>query len=159
MSAIADRALSVANPVTLSSNPVWIPLLGGLWVVTNVALASMGIYFAWPARCAFVAGLINGTLVAVIAVVTASARFQAGATGLLGGFTLSGLRSDGSMIWKAMQGLHGFIDHMFRAMGIEVNEKLHNAIEQETLYMVWTMVFVVMASLVAEWVRAARAQA
>ena len=159
MSTIADRALSVANPITLSSNPVWIPLLGGLWVVTNVALASMGIYFAWPARCAFVAGLINGTLVAVIAVVTASARFQAGATGLLGGLSLSGLRSDGSMIWKVMQGLHGFIDNMFRALGIEVSEKLHHAIEQETLYMVWTMVFVVMASLVAEWVRAARAQA
>jgi hypothetical protein len=43
-------------------------------------------------------------------------------------------------------------------MGIEVNEKLHDAIAQETLYMVWTMVFVVMASLVAEWVRASRAQ-
>ena len=48
---------------------------------------------------------------------------------------------------------------VFGAMGIEVNEKLHHAIEQETLYMVWTMVFVVMASLVAEWVRSARAQA
>jgi hypothetical protein len=41
-------------------------------------------------------------------------------------------------------------------MGIDLDERLHRAIEQETLYMVWTIVFVVMASLVAEWVRSAR---
>jgi hypothetical protein len=159
MSAIADRALSVARPGTMSSNSLWIPLLGGLWVVANVGLGTLGIYTTWPGPCAFAAGLINGTALAVIAVATASERFQAGVTGLLGGFSLSGLRNDGSMIWKAMQSLHDFIDHTFRAMGFEVNEKLHNAIQQETLYMVWTMVFVIMASLVAEWVRSSRAQA
>jgi hypothetical protein len=158
MSAIADRALSIARPVT-SSNGLWIPLLGGLWVVANVGLGSLGICVNWPVRCAFAAGLINGTLLAMIAVATASERFQAGATGLLGGLSLSGLRSDGSMIWKAMQSIHGVVDSALRAMSIEVDEKLHNAIERETLYMIWTMVFVVMASLIAEWVRACRSQA
>jgi hypothetical protein len=158
MSAVADRVLSIARPQAASRSCVWVPLLGGLWVVANVALGSLGIYADWPIRCAFAAGLINGTLLGIVAVATASARFQASATGLLGGLTLSALRSDGSMIWKATQGVHGMIDNTFRAMGIDVNEKLHDAIAQETLYMVWTMVFVVMASLVAEWVRASRAQ-
>lgn len=117
-----------------------------------------GDYIDWPIRCGFLAGLVNGSLLAVIAVATASERFQAGTTGLLGGLSLSALRSDGSMVWKAKQGLHGFVDNAFRAMGIELNEKLHHAIEQETLYMLWTIVFVVMASLVAEWVRSSRAQ-
>ena len=81
-----------------------------------------------------------------------------GTTGLLGGLSLSALRSDGSMVWKAMQGLHGFVDNAFRAMGIEVNENLHHAIEQEALYIVWTVVFVVMASLIAEWVRSSQAR-
>jgi hypothetical protein len=105
------------------------------------------------------AGLINGTLLAVIAVSTASERFQAGTTGLLGGLSLSGLRNDGSMVWKFTQGLHGFVDNVFHAMGIELNEKMHHTLEQEALYMIWTIVFVVLASLVAEWVRSARAQA
>jgi hypothetical protein len=35
---------------------------------------------------------------------------------------------------------------------------VHHAIEQETLYMIWTIVFVVLASLVAAWVRSSRAQ-
>jgi hypothetical protein len=158
MSAVADRALSIARPVTMSSDFVWIPLLGGLWVVTNVALGGLGIYINWPAACAFTAGLINGTLLAVIAVSMASERFQAGTTGLLGGLSLSALRNDGSMVWKAMQGLHGLVDNVLRATGIKLNEKLHQTIEQEALYMVWTIVFVVMASLVAEWVQSARGQ-
>ncbi|MGA2922242.1 MAG: hypothetical protein ABSE28_14115 [Candidatus Sulfotelmatobacter sp.] len=73
----------------------------------------------------------------------ASERFQAGATGLLGGLSLSGLRNDGSMIWNSALG----------ALGVQGGEQLHNAIEQEGLYMVWTSLFVMLASLVAEWAR------
>jgi hypothetical protein len=158
MAAVADRVLSISRPATISSDVVWIPLVGGLWVATNVILVGTGICINWPVTCAFLAGLINGTLLSVIAVATASERFQAGTTGLLGGLSLSALRSDGSMVWKAMQGLHGFVDNAFRAMGIEVNENLHHAIEQEALYIIWTAVFVVMASLIAEWVRSSQAR-
>jgi hypothetical protein len=126
-------------------------------VVANVALGSLGIYFDWPIPCAFLAGLLNGTVLGVIAVATASARFQAGFTGLLGGLSLSALRSDGSIIWKAMQGVHGAVDKTLQALGVATDEKLHRALEQEALYMVWTMIFVVLASLVAEWVQSARA--
>jgi hypothetical protein len=62
------------------------------------------------------------------------------------------------MVWKFMQGLHSFLDKLFPAMGLDINEKLHQALAREALYMIWTIVFVVMASLVAEWVRSARAQ-
>lgn len=158
MSAIADRALSIPKPNAPSSNGIWVPLLGGLWVVSNVALGALGIYIDWPILCAFLAGLMNGSLLSVIAVSTASERFQAGATGLLGGFSLSALRSDGSMVWKAVQGLHGFVDAALRSMGFGISERWHRAIELEVLYMLWTIVFVVLASLVAEWVRSSRAQ-
>jgi len=158
MSAVADSTLSVGKPLRGSSDQVWIPLLGGLWVVVNVGLAVLGIYIHCPGICSFVAGLVNGTLLSVVAVALASERFQAGATGLLGGLSLSGLRSDGSMIWKATESIHGLVDQLLRSMGIEINEAFHHAIEQEVLYMIWTMVFVVMASLIAEWVRSSRAQ-
>jgi uncharacterized transporter YbjL len=105
------------------------------------------------------AGLLNGTLLSVIVVSMASERFQAGATGLLGGLSLSGLRNDGSMIWKAMQGIHRIVDSALGALGVQGGEKLHNAIEQEALYMVWTSLFVMLASLVGEWARSARLRA
>jgi hypothetical protein len=158
MSAVADRVLAIAKPEAPSSNGVWVPLVGGLWVLANVGLAALGIYIDWPILCAFLAGLMNGSLLSVIAVATASERLQAGATGLLGGLSLSALRSDGSMVWKAMQSVHGFVDRLFSVMGIELDERMHHAIEQEALYMIWTIVFVVLASLVAEWVRSSRAQ-
>ena len=153
MHAISDQSLAVARPVAMSSDSVMMPLLGVLWVVVNVALVSLGIYVHWPFACSFVVGLINGTVLSVIAVAMASERFQASAAGLLGGMSLSGLRSDGSMISKAMQSLHNLADSMLNTMGIEVNEQLHRAIEQEALYIVWTTLLVVLASLVAEWVR------
>jgi hypothetical protein len=158
MSAVADRALSIAKPEAPSSNGIWVPLLGGLWVLVNVGLGALGIYIDWPILCAFFAGLMNGSLLSVIVVATASDRFQASATGLLGGLTLSAVRSDGSMVWKAMQSVHGFVDTLFSVLGIELDERMHHAIEQETLYMIWTIVFVVLASLVAAWVRSSRTQ-
>jgi len=159
MSAISDRALSIARPVAMSSDPIRMPLLGVLWVAGNVALVSLGIYIHWPFACSFLAGLANGTVLSVIAVAAASERFQAGATGLLGGLSLSGLRNDGSMIWKAVQSVHSLADSVLSAMGIEGNEQLHRALEQEALHIVWTTLFVVMASLVAEWVGSARSHA
>ncbi len=159
MSAISDRTLSVARPVAMSSDRVRMPLLGVVWVAVNVALVSLGIRIHWPFACAFLAGLVNGTALSVIAVSLASERFQASTAGLLGGMSLSGLRSDGSMISKAMQSLHGVADSVLSAMGVELNEQLHHAIEQEALYMVWTTLFVVLASLVAEWAQSARSRA
>jgi hypothetical protein len=159
MSDVADRALSLPKFEAPSWSNMWVPLLGGLWVLVNVGLGSLGVFLNWPIRCAFLAGLMNGSVLAVIAVATASERFQAGTTGLLGGLSLSALRSDGSMVWKVMQSVHGFVDNVFRAMGIELDERMHHALEQESLYMIWTVVFVVLASLVAEWVRSARAEA
>jgi hypothetical protein len=156
MPVMADRALAVERPKAMSSDHLWIPVLGGSWVVANVGLVGLGIYVRWPGACSFLAGLINGTLLSVIAVAMASERFQAGTTGLLGGLSLSALRSDGSMVWTAMQGIHGFVDNTLHAIGIEGSENLHHAIEQEALYIVWTTLFVVMASLVTEWVRSAR---
>jgi hypothetical protein len=107
--------------------------------------------------CSFLAGIVNGTILSVIAVAKASDRFQAVTTGLLGGLSLSSLRSDGSMVWKAMQGLHGVLDNLVGGMGFPGGERVHQQIEQETLYIVWTTILVVLASLIAEWVRTARA--
>jgi hypothetical protein len=156
MSVVVDSALSVERPMTMSSDGMWIPMLGGLWVATNVGLVGLGMYIHLPGACSFLAGLINGTLLSVVAVMMASERFQAGTTGLLGGLSLSGLRSDGSMVSKAMQGIHSFVDSALHAIGIDGSENLHHAIEQEALCIVWTTLFVVMASLVVEWVRASR---
>jgi hypothetical protein len=157
MSALAERVITVDRAAGSQSYRMWIPLMGALWVATNVILLAVGTQISYPMSCSFGAGIINGTILSVIAVAKASERFQAGTTGLLGGFTLSGLRSDGSMVWKGVRATHTFIDNALVALGINGGEKFHQAIEQEMLYMIWTMLLVVLASLMAEWVRTVKA--
>jgi hypothetical protein len=158
----ADRAMgrnmTVGGPLATASYVVWIPLMGGLWVVINVALVYLGLHVAYCLPCSVLAGIVNGVLLSVIAVAKASERFQAGVTGLLSGFTLSGLRNDGSLLSKATQGVHTFVDQALHSFGVEGSEQLHQQIEMEALYIIWTTVLVVLASLIAEWVRTSRAE-
>jgi hypothetical protein len=156
MSVSADRAITVGGPLASSSHVMWVPLMGGLWVVINVALVYLGLHVAYCLPCSLLAGVVNGMLFSVIAVAKASERFQAGVTGLLSGFTLSGLRNDGSLLSKATQGVHVFVDQALRSWGVGYSETLHQQIEQEVLYITWTILFVVLASLVAEWVRSSK---
>jgi hypothetical protein len=159
MSALVERVLMMGRPpIGTWSYSLWVPLLGALWVAANLILLALGTQIAHPMSCSFAAGIIDGTIFSVIAVARASVRFQAGTTGLLGGLTLSGLRNDGSMIWKFTQGLHAFVDQALHGLGID-GEQLHGHIEQEVLYIIWTTVFVVLASLVTEWVRATKSEA
>lgn len=155
MSALAQRVLTVARPGD-SSGSVRVACLGAGWVVANVILVSVGTLVSYPLSCAFLAGIVNGTVLSVVVVAKASERFQAGTTGLLGGLSLSGLRSDGSMIWKGMQVLHELVDRVLNGLSIPGSERLHHDIEQETLYILWTTIIVVFASLVAEWVRSTK---
>jgi hypothetical protein len=57
MAAIADRVLSMERPATASLNGIWVPLMGGLWVLANVGLGALGIYIDWPILCAFLANV------------------------------------------------------------------------------------------------------
>jgi hypothetical protein len=132
--------------------------MGASWVAVNVALVALGAQFPYLATCSFVAGIIDGVILSIIVVATASARFQASATGLLGGLSLSALRHDGSMVWKFVVGLHEFLDKTLGQIFPGGSELLHKAVEQEILYILWTIIFVVMASLVTEWVRTARSE-
>ena len=152
------RSMTVGGPLASSSYVVWVPLMGGLWVVINVALVYLGLHVAYCLPCSVLAGIVNGMLLSVIAVAKASERFQAGVTGLLCGFTLSGLRHDGSVLSKAAEGIHAFVDQALHSFGVEGAEQLHQQIEMEALYIVWTTVLVVLASLIAEWVRTSRAE-
>jgi hypothetical protein len=154
MSSLAERIVPVGES-TGTAYLWWIPLAGAFWVAANAALVGLGAQIACPIRCAFVAGILDGMILSVIAVAKASARFQASVTGLLGGISLSGLRNDGSMIWKAVHAVHNFVDNCIVGR-VPDPDKFHQDVEQEVLYIIWTAIFVVMASLVVEWVRATR---
>lgn len=156
MSVLAERALAIARPTESDVTSKWVPLWGAAWVTANIALVAAGSQLRFPVTCGFAAGLVNGTVLSVVVMAIAGERLQGGATGLLGGISLSGLRSDGSMIWHAVQAVHQFVHDAMRNGPIPGTEPTHQAIEQSVLYMIWTTVIVMMASLIAEWVISTR---
>jgi hypothetical protein len=157
MSAVVDR-LAGSRPLIAAPSSAWVPFLGCLWVVTNVLLVSLGIRISYPFSCSFAAGILDGTILSMIAVVKASDRFQAGTTGLLSGFSLSGLRSDGSLFAKSIEKVHNFIDQVLVTLSIQTQEDLHLKIASAILCTVWTALFVVLASLIAQWIRTLKAE-
>jgi hypothetical protein len=104
-----------------------------------------------------VAGILDGTIISVIAVAKASDRFQAGTTGLLSGLSLSGLRSDQSLLALAVDKIHALVDAFLVALNIQTSEELHLKVANSVLCVFWTALLVVLASLIAEWIRTLKA--
>ncbi len=160
MSAFASRVLAAGRPMA-SASYVWVPLMGAGWVLVNALLiaAATQVSFPFPFIFSALAGVINGAILSIVAVAKVSARFQSGATGLLGGMTLSGLRSDGSIISHTIAALHHFVDKALDGFQVPGGEALHDQIVQITVDIAWTTILVLLASLIIKWVQDARGQA
>ena len=156
MSASAQRVLAAERPTTLVPSSIWVPLLGAAWVAANLLLIALGAQTSLPLVWSLIAGVLNGAILSVVAVAKASARFQSGTTGLLGGMTLSGFRNDGSIIAHVVGALHQFVDNALQGMPILGDELLHDRIVRVVVYTIWTTILVLMASLVVQWVKDAR---
>lgn len=158
MSASAQILRAMGKPVSGLPAAVQMPLLGWSWVSFNVAVVWFGVTYHHPVLCSVLAGGVDGTVVAVIAVEKASIRFQAGVTGLLGGLSLNQV-DNGNIMAKLAEKVHYFVDSIMVALKVAGPEdQTHGEIQGAVLHIVWTAMFVVLASLIAEWVRAAKAE-
>jgi hypothetical protein len=158
MSAFAARVLAVGRPMA-SASYVWAPLLGAGWVTANVMLIVLATEVSHPFVSSLIAGVLDGMILSIVAVAKASARFQSLATGLLSGVSLSGLRRDGSMISYAIGAIHELVDKALDGWLQTGSEDLHMRILNATVNIIWITTFVLMASLIMEWVKDARLQA
>ena len=97
-------------------------------------------------------------VIAILAVAKASEKFQAAATGLLGGLGLNKVGADTNFLKAAANGIHHAVDtFMDSVVGPCPNcEETHQKIAAALLLIIWTAIFVVFASLIGEWVRASR---
>jgi len=149
----------LARPVGFLPDTWRVPLLGWLWVLFNISIVWLGITIGQITVCSVVVGGVDGTVIAVIAVAKASAKFQAAATGLLGGFGLNKIGADTNLLKKSADMIHRFVDSF---MGIveggpcSACEAMHSKLQAAILLIVWTAAFVILASLIGEWVRDSR---
>jgi hypothetical protein len=149
----------LSRPAAFLPDAWRIPMLGWLWVLFNISLVWVGITFEKATLCALVAGSVDGMVIAILAVAKASEKFQAAATGLLGGLGLNKVGADTNFLKAAANGIHHAVDtFMDSVVGPCPNcEETHQKIAAALLLIIWTAIFVVFASLIGEWVRASRA--
>lgn len=156
------RPVAVLTPLSRPAGflpETWrVPLLGWLWVLFNIAVVWLGINSQQTTLCSLVAGSVDGMVIAVIAVAKASEKFQAATTGLLGGFGLNKIGGDTHLLKTVADRLHQTVDSFMDALfgSCPDCEQTHQKIAGALLVMIWTAIFVVLASLIGEWVRASR---
>jgi len=130
------------------------PVLGLVWVLSNVVLGWLGLAVGHLCACLVVAGALDGTVVSVIVVTKASDRLQAGIAGAFSGLGLDNVANGGqTLVAKAAQTIHSVVDSLMIGVGGTGNEKVHAEFEQASIQGVWIAVIVVLAALVAKWVQ------
>ena len=97
MSNVSD-ALSVPERFPVFLQPLQAGFAGLLWVLFNLSLIWLGVAIQHIGSCSIAAGSVDGAILSTIAVTKVSERLRSGATGLLGGISISGLRKDASFV-------------------------------------------------------------
>jgi hypothetical protein len=151
MSTPAGVLSAVRQPAAALTQPLQAGLVGLLWVLFNILLVWLGARTQHPGSCSIAAGGVDGAILSVIAVTKVSARFRSGATGLLGGISMTSLKSDASLLTSCAQTIHSFVDRTLTALNLAVDEGWHDQIEHAVIWTLWVAILVVLASLIAEW--------
>ena len=157
------RSIAVLAPLQRPARllpTAWrVPLLGWLWVLFNISVVWLGIAREQTTLCSLLAGSVDGMVISIIAVAKASEKFQAAATGLLGGLGLTKVGSQANFLKTVADTIHHGVDSLMDAVvgPCPRCEETHQQIAQALLLIIWTALFVVLASLIGEWVRASKA--
>jgi hypothetical protein len=146
------------RPVGLLPSALRVPLLGWLWVLFNISVVWLGIAREQTTLCSLLAGSVDGMVISIIAVAKASEKFQAAATGLLGGLGLTKVGSQTNFLKTVADTIHHAVDSLMDAVvgPCPGCEETHQKIAGALLLIIWTALFVVLASLIGEWVRASK---
>lgn len=154
MSTASPALVCIRRPVSRLPQALQAPLLGVLWVFTNVGLIALGIKTSHHITCSLVAGAADGAIVAMIVVATVSEKFQAGVTGLLSGYGYGNVVTDFAPVQRILKNFHGLLDRSLELLTPGAHdEQLHDAIQGATMWIMATVLVVVLAALVVQWIR------
>src|SRR3984893_1577998 len=145
--------VSIWRPVAVVPESLQAPLLGSAWVLFNIFLVCLGIRVNCPIACSVLAGSLSCTIIAMIAVTMLSHKFQAGVTGLLGGYSFNNLVNGFAPGIQAAANLHHLLDEFLALLPGPHDERFHEAIQDAVMWIVLTVVFVVLAALIVQWIR------
>ena len=154
MSTSSNALFCMWRPVPLLPQALQAPFLGVVWVFSNVALIAVGIKTSHYITCSLLAGAADGALLAVIAIATVSEKFQAGVTGLLGGYGYGNMVTGFAPAKRMLASLHALLDNSLDLLAPGPHdERLHGTIEDAAVWVMATVLVVVLAALIVQWIR------
>ena len=154
MASLGHLLVTRREPVGLFPASFRAPVLGLIWVLSNIVLGWSAFTTHHPALGFVTAGAIDGTILSVIVVARASHQFRSGATGLLGGLGLDALTNNGqTLVTKTANAVHEIADTLVVSISGPGNEHQHLALEAEIVLAVWVAITVVLAALIIKWVQ------
>lgn len=121
------------------------------WVLSNVALAWIGVAIGHPNLGALTVGALDGAIFSAIVLVKASARLEAGMTGLLSGFGLDSITNGGRTIASFVHSVHEVVETIVNASTDELPPGHHQALELMIMRAIWTALIVVLLALFVKW--------
>jgi hypothetical protein len=127
------------------------PLLALLWVLSNLFLGWIAVRSGHPNVGALAAGALDGAVFSSIVLVKASARLEAGVTGLLSGFGIDSVTNSGHAIARLVHGVHEGLESLVEASGVDKPCGHHQDLELMVMRAIWIAVIVVLLTLFVKW--------
>jgi hypothetical protein len=154
MSTSSAVLFCVRRPISFVPQALQAPLLGLAWVFSNVGLVTLGINTSHHITYPLLAGGADGAILAVIVIATISEKFQAGITGLLSGYGYGNIATDFAPAQRLVTSLHAALDKSLDLLTPGPhNEALHDAIQAAVTWIIGTVLVVILAALIVQWIR------
>jgi hypothetical protein len=126
------------------------PLMALAWVVSNVVLVWIGMVTKHPNLGGLTAGALDGAILSAIVLVKASARLEAGMTGLLSGFTLNSMNNGGRTVASFVHGVHEVLETVVTS-STQLPAGHHQELELMIMRAIWAAVLVMLLAFLVKW--------
>jgi hypothetical protein len=126
-------------------------LLALAWVLLNLGLGWIGVATGHPNAAALIAGAFDGTIISGIVLVKASARLEAGMTGLLSGFGFDSITNGGHTVARFVHGVHDVLETIINVSADDLQPGHHQALELMLMRAIWVALTVILLALFVKW--------
>ncbi len=128
------------------------PIVALVWVLSNLALGWIAVRLGHPNFGALFAGALNGAIFSSIVLVKASARLEAGMTGLLSGFGIDSITNSGHTIRGIVHGLHEGLEALVMASSTaDPAHDNHQELESMIMRAIWMAIAVALLAFFVKW--------
>jgi len=123
------------------------------WVLSNLLVGWIAVKTGHPNLGALAIGALDGAIFSSILLIRASARLEAGMTGLLSGFGLDSITNSGRTIASFVHGLHNGLEAIVNASTGELPTDHHQPLELIIMRAIWMPLIVTLVALFLRWGR------